>query len=161
MPRPIKGRRIGFVPEVTRFKPAGVPLRILEQVSLSFEELEAVRLKDLEGFQQDECAERMGISRQTFQRVLAAARTKIADALANGKAISIEGGNFELARHRFRCGWDGHEWEVPFDEFEGVARPACPKCRRTNVSPVGRLPHGFGGHGGGRRRGRGWRRRGV
>lgn len=97
MPRPIKWRRVAFIPEATYFKPAGIPMRVLEEVRLSVEEAEAVRLKDLEGLEQEQGAEKMNISRPTFQRVLVSARQKIAEALLNGKAIRIEGGNFEMA----------------------------------------------------------------
>lgn len=99
MPRPIKDRRVAFLPEVTYFKPAGIPLRVLEESRLSIEEVEAIRLKDFDGLEQEECAEKMNISRQTFQRVLGAARRNIADALFNGKAIRVEGGNFEISPH--------------------------------------------------------------
>ena len=74
MARPTKWRRVAFVPQVTYFKPAGIPLRALEEVGLTVEELEAIRLKDVEGLQQEECAERMRISRPTFHRVLESAR---------------------------------------------------------------------------------------
>jgi predicted DNA-binding protein (UPF0251 family) len=97
MPRPPKCRRVAFLPEANYFKPAGIPLRLLDEVILSIEEAEAIRLKDLEGMEQEKGAEKMNISRPTFQRVLASARQKIADALLNGKAIRIEGGNFEVA----------------------------------------------------------------
>lgn len=96
MPRPIKWRRVSFMPEVTYFKPAGIPLRALDEVSLSVEEMEAIRLKDGEGLEQEQAAEKMNISRPTFQRVLNSARQKVAGALLNGKAIRIEGGNFEM-----------------------------------------------------------------
>ncbi|RLC61868.1 MAG: hypothetical protein DRI01_07800 [Chloroflexi bacterium] len=91
-----KCRRVGFVPQITYFKPAGIPVRLLEEVCLSVEEGEAIRLKDLEGLEQEECARRMHISRPTFHRVLGAARQKVADALLSGKAIRIEGGNYEV-----------------------------------------------------------------
>ena len=115
MPRPIKWRRVAFIPEATYFKPAGIPMRILQEVSLSVEEAESVRLKDLEGLEQEQGAERMNISRPTFQRVLGAARQKIADALLNGKAIRIEGGNFEMAPQVMPLqppafGWGGRVW---------------------------------------------------
>jgi predicted DNA-binding protein (UPF0251 family)/predicted Fe-Mo cluster-binding NifX family protein len=97
MSRPHKCRRVAFLPDVTYFKPAGIPMRTLEEVRLSVEEAEAIRLKDLEGLEQEEGARRMNISRPTFQRVLASARQKIADALLKGKAIRIEGGSFEMA----------------------------------------------------------------
>ncbi len=96
MPRKPKCRRIEFIPDVTYFKPAGIPLRFLEEVSLSLEEVEAIRLRDIEGLEQGKAAERMHISRPTFQRVLSVARQKTANALLNGKAIRIGGGNYDL-----------------------------------------------------------------
>jgi len=99
MSRPLKCRRVSFLPDVSYFKPAGIPLRALEEVRLSVEEAEAIRLKDLEGLEQEQGAERMNISRPTFQRVLASARQKIAYALLNGKAIRIEGGNYLVTPH--------------------------------------------------------------
>ncbi len=84
------------MPGFTYYKPAGVPLRFLDEVCLSIEELESVRLKDLEDLDQEHCARRMNISRPTFQRVLGSARKKIAEALLKGKAIRIEGGAYEL-----------------------------------------------------------------
>ena len=99
MSRPFKCRRVAFMPGVTYFKPAGIPLRFLEEVRLSVEEAEALRLKELEGLEQEQGAQKMNISRQTFQRVLASARHKTADALLNGKAIRIEGGNFEISNN--------------------------------------------------------------
>jgi len=100
MPRPRKCRRVAFLPQVTYLKPVGIPLRALDEVEVSVEEAEAIRLKDLEGLEQEQGAERMNISRPTFQRILASGRQKIADALLNGKAIRIEGGNFEIAWHQ-------------------------------------------------------------
>jgi uncharacterized protein len=97
MVRPKKCRLVAAMPNVTYFKPAGIPLRFLSEVQLSVEEIEALRLKELEGLEQAEGASRMGVSRPTFQRILTSARQKSADALLNGKAIRIEGGNFQLA----------------------------------------------------------------
>ena len=85
------------MPEITYFKPAGIPLRALEEVILSVEEVEALRLKDIEGLEQGEGAQKMNISRPTFQKVLASARQKISDAVLNGKAVNIKVGNFEIA----------------------------------------------------------------
>jgi predicted DNA-binding protein (UPF0251 family) len=96
MSRPPKCRRVSFMPGVKYFKPAGIPLRFLDEVCLSIEELESVRLKDLEDLDQEQCAQRMNVSRPTFQRVLGSARKKIAEALLAGKAIRIEGGAYEL-----------------------------------------------------------------
>jgi predicted DNA-binding protein (UPF0251 family) len=140
------------MPGVIYFKPAGIPLRALEEIRLTVEEAEAIRLKDLEGLEQEEGAERMNISRPTFQRVLASARQKLANALLNGKAIRIEGGNFEMSPHHFRCA-NGHEWEVPFEVAAQAPSQACPKCSEPSVEPA--VPAGFGWGG----RGRSWRRR--
>lgn len=98
MPRPRLCRRVHFQPGVTFFKPSGVRMQGLEIVVLAVEEFEAVRLKDLEELEQEECAERMGISQPTFHRILSAARKKISDALINGKAIRIEGGSFKMQK---------------------------------------------------------------
>jgi predicted DNA-binding protein (UPF0251 family) len=84
------------MPQATYYKPRGVPLRALEQVALTVDELEALRLADLEGLYQEEAAGRMNVSRQTFGRIVEAARKKVADALVNGKALSIEGGPVEV-----------------------------------------------------------------
>jgi predicted DNA-binding protein (UPF0251 family) len=136
MARPTKWRRVAFMPQVTFFKPAGVPARPLEKVALSVEELEAIRLKDVEGLQQEECAERMRISRPTFHRVLESARRKVADALINGKAVRIEGGNFALPRQLFRCRRDGHQWHVSFEAMVSGLPLACPRCDSPSVLPV-------------------------
>jgi predicted DNA-binding protein (UPF0251 family) len=133
MSRPSKCRRVEFLPGVNYFKPAGIPLRDLEEISMSVEEAEAIRLKDLEGLEQEQGAEKMNISRPTFQRILASARQKVADALLNGKAIRIEGGNFELTWRRFRC-HQGHEWEL--ETPTSVLPERCPKCRLPDVRPV-------------------------
>jgi len=155
MARPVKCRRVIAIPQVRYFKPAGIPLRALEDVGLTVEEVEAVRLKDVEGLQQEECAERMHISRPTFHRVLGSARRKIADALINGKAIRIEGGNFALPNQLFRCTRDGHEWPVPFETMASGRPLACPRCESTGALPVwpvgpARRVRGPGGRIGGR-----------
>jgi uncharacterized protein len=94
--RPTKCRLVSALPGVTYFKPAGIPLRLLDEVQLSVEEVESLRLKELEGLDQADGAQRMGVSRATFQRILSSAHQKTADALLNGRAIRIEGGNFQL-----------------------------------------------------------------
>jgi len=127
MPRPPKCRRVAFLPDVTYFKPAGIPLKELKEVKFSIEEMEALRLKDMERLEQEQGAERMNISRSTFQRILSSGRQKIADALLNGKAIRIEGGNFELLTHQFRCR-NGHEWSVPAEVVAGRTPEFCPTC---------------------------------
>jgi len=161
MPRPTKWRTVAGVPSATYYKPAGIPLRLLSEVRLAVEEMEAIRLKDLEGLEQEECAQRMSISRPTFHRVLKAARRKIADAFINGRAIRVEGGNFAAPGQMFRCAPHGHAWEIPTG---AAARPfACPTCGSARVVPatpaaVNPGRHGLRqgrGPGGGRWRGEG------
>ena len=96
MVRPRKMRRIGFCPEVTYFKPRAVALKDLEEVTLEFDELETLRLVNQEKLSQDEAAKIMDVHQSTFQRTLTRAREKVTDALVNGKAIKIEGGNFKM-----------------------------------------------------------------
>jgi len=90
MPRPRCPRQVAFSPSATYFKPAGIPLRELEELVLRPDELESLRLADLEGLYQEDAAERMGISRPTFARLVETARRKVADALVNGRAIRLE-----------------------------------------------------------------------
>jgi predicted DNA-binding protein (UPF0251 family) len=98
MPRPINFRFVGRIPACSYYKPQGVPLRVLEQVNLTVDEIEAIRLVDMEGMYQAQAAQKMNISRQTLGRIIESAHKKIADALVNGKALSIEGGTFKLTR---------------------------------------------------------------
>ena len=128
-------RKVSSIPLVTYFKPAGIRMTELEEVSLLVEEVEAVRLKDIENLEQESCAKKMSISRSTFSRILDSARQKIADALLNGKAIRIEGGNFEMATRRFRC-LQGHEWEVPFETMISAPPENCPECDTPSIMPL-------------------------
>ena len=66
MARPINCRRVGFMPQSDYFKPRGIPLSMLEEVILTVDECEAIRLADLEGLYQEKAAEKMKVSRQTF-----------------------------------------------------------------------------------------------
>jgi len=95
MARPRLCRRVFLEPNVVYFKPRGIPLSELDETILNIDEFEAVRLKDLEGLEQEECAKKMNISQPTFHRLVLSARKKISDAIVNGKAIKIEGGNFK------------------------------------------------------------------
>ncbi|MEW6265252.1 MAG: DUF134 domain-containing protein [Thermodesulfobacteriota bacterium] len=97
MPRPRKCRWIQAQPRVRYYKPQGIPLRFLTEVVLPLEGLEALRLADLEGLDHETAGDLMKISRPTFTRVLAEARSILARALVNGWAIRIEGGNFMMA----------------------------------------------------------------
>jgi uncharacterized protein len=92
MVRPRKRRRLTRRPQAMIYKPAGVPLADLNQVTLLAEELEALRLADLEGLPQAEAASRMGVSRSTFQRTLVRARRQVTLALTEGQAIALTEG---------------------------------------------------------------------
>lgn len=100
MSRPFKCRYVCGCPRADYFKPAGIPLSDLAEVGLTVDELEAVRLADLEGLYQEEAAKKMKISRQTFGNIIESARKKNADALVNVKAIRIEGGCCRFIKRR-------------------------------------------------------------
>jgi predicted DNA-binding protein (UPF0251 family) len=161
MPRPPRCRCVSQQPTANYFKPRGVPLTRLQEVVLTVDELEALRLADQKGMYQDQAAEQMKISRATFGRSVETARRKVAEALAEGKALKIEGGNFVVANMRaFRCSDCSHAWQVPF----GTGRAAeCPSCHSRNIHRAegdrGGWVRGAGfGRGGGRGWGRGRRR---
>lgn len=98
MPRPRLRRLVRFQPGVTFFKPAGVRMAALPEVGLAFEEMESLRLKDYEEMGQTDAAKKMKISQPTFNRLLRSARKKVADAIVNGKAIRIQGGNYKMVQ---------------------------------------------------------------
>jgi predicted DNA-binding protein (UPF0251 family) len=132
MVRPRKNRFVKFDPEVSYFKPRGIPMQNLDEVCLKVDEGEALRLADLLGMSQEESGRRMGVSRATFGRIIQKARKKVADALINGKAINIEGGNYKvIMRSRiFMCRKCNNKWEEP----KGTGRPkSCPKCTDDDI----------------------------
>ena len=133
MPRPRIARRVYATPPVDYFKPRGIPMRDLDEVTLAVEELEAIRLADVEALDQAAAAKHMGVSRPTFARVLHSARGKVGDVLVHGKALRIEGGHFRLECRRFRCFSCGHEWDEPF----GTGRPL--SCAGCGGGPVVRM----------------------
>jgi len=98
MVRPRRLRTIFFQPDITYFKPVGVPMIHLKEVMLSFDELEAIRLMDSEGLSQVQVAKRMKISQSTLSRLLKEGRKKLADAIIRGNAIKIQGGNFKMVQ---------------------------------------------------------------
>ncbi len=132
MPRTRKCRRISHLPDILYFKPAGIPARELDEVTLALDEMEAVRLADLEGLYQEEAAGRMNISRQTFANILASARRTIAEALVSGKALKIEGGNIEVKGARLFCAHCRNEWMILGDQH---VRARCPRCGAPGTQP--------------------------
>jgi len=133
MGRPKKNRIIEFPPNHSYFKPRGIPLFDLKEVTLTFDAIESIRLADLLGMTHEEAGRQMGVSRATFGRIVENARELIADALINGKAIKVEGGNYQMMGqkdHRsFRCIKCDHNWKAP----RGNGRPdGCPLCKEKN-----------------------------
>ncbi len=96
MPRPFCKRTIGLNPDANVFIPLGIPGRLLEEITLSLDEAEALRLADLEGLYQEAAARSMNVSRQTFGRIIESARKKVADAIINKKMLKIAGGIVQL-----------------------------------------------------------------
>ena len=143
MPRPPIERAVGGVPRVTLFKPAGVPGRDLEQLPLAVDELEAIRLVDLEGLSHEQAAAAMGVSRQTVGRVLDRGRAVVAEALIGGKAILIGGGQYRVEPRQLCCAACGAIWAAVPD----TDRPAeCPTCGSADLGtcwdPAGRCGMG-------------------
>ncbi|MFA4964843.1 MAG: DUF134 domain-containing protein, partial [Thermoleophilia bacterium] len=161
MARPPIERAVGGVPRVTLFKPAGVPARDLEQLQLTVDELEAIRLVDLEGLSHEQAAEVMGVSRQTVGRVVERGRAKVAEALVGGKAILIGGGQYRVEPRLWCCFACDERWSQEDASGDAVACPRCgsrdvgvcwsgDRCRRSRGGPGGAAEHGCG-RGGGRR----------
>jgi predicted DNA-binding protein (UPF0251 family) len=167
MPRPFCCRRVSGEPPSKFFKPQGLPLAVSEVVTVTVDEYEAIRLADLAGLYQEDAAKQMGVSRQTFGRIAESAHRKIAEALVNGRALEIKGGEIEMVNQReFQCSDCQHKWKVPY----GTGRPAaCPQCQSRNIHRApedrGQARRGIGrtgvGPGRGRHRGRCWRGGGV
>ncbi|MFW6309300.1 MAG: DUF134 domain-containing protein, partial [bacterium] len=126
-----KKRLIENIPEVKFFKPAGIPRRDIEEINLTMEEVEAIRLKDQEGLTQQQCADKMEISRPTFQRILVKAHQKIARALLEGKAIRFKGGDYQIARGRYYCQNCGASFQFPRKRRRrgrNFREEGCPEC---------------------------------
>lgn len=145
MVRPRKPRFVEEEPASEYFKPRGIPVGELEAVALSVDELEALKLVDRRGMSQVEAAERMEISRATLQRTLAGARKKVADALVDGKALEITGGEYVTAGmgsyRSLTCSSCGSCWEEPFGTGARACETACPECGEYAVfrsAPPGR-----------------------
>ena len=162
MARPRCCRSIDSLPKVTHFKPQGVALKSLEVVQLAVEELEALRLADMEGLYHEEAAGRMNVSRATFGRIVGEARRKVAEALVSGKALRIEGGDYEMTETRMRtfvCGDCAHAWQLACGTGHPEGCPACSGHHIHRSHEGGGCGHGHGhrhggrGHHGGRGRG--------
>lgn len=137
MPRPKNNRVVHEPPIFTEFKPVGIAGRSLEQILLSLDEFEAIRLADYICLSHEEAAEEMEISRSTFTRLIEQARKKVADFIVRGKLLTIEGGNIHFRNNIISCMDCGHMFKtkigIPFEE--------CPECKSKNLL---NLAGGFG-----------------
>ena len=163
MARPHRPRQVFCLPRTFLFKPVGIPARDLEQRVLKIDELEAMRLVDLEGLGHEEAALSLGVSRQTVGRLLEQGRRTVAEALLNGRALAIEGGVVQVAPAP-ACRACGRPREAPPTDLPG----ACPECGEAVATPATQSGRGWGwgrgqgrghgcdgGHGQGRVRGGG------
>ena len=125
MPRHKRKRKIFFQPDITYFRPRGILSSALKEITISFDEIEAIRLVDKEGTEQNKAGKKMGISQSTLSRLLKTAREKLADAIINGKAIKIQGGNFEMNFPRGRGFGRGMGGQ---GSFGAGGFCVCPKC---------------------------------
>ncbi len=137
MPRPIKCRKVDFIPEHKYFSPIGI--EDVGEYNLKFEELEAMRLKDIEDLSQEDAAKIMQVSRQTFQNIIDSARKKVAKALTEGKAIHICGGNYKIRDCKLKCNHCGSSYKLEHVQD----RYRCPVCKSEDVicSTKGRKCH--------------------
>lgn len=125
MPRRKRHRVVSREPLVSVYKPAGIPAKDLHEILISVDEFEAMRLADFEGLNQREACEVMQISQPTFNRSLASARKKIAEAIVEGHVLRIEGGNYFLTDGSggLECVKCGYRINMKIDE-----KDSCPKC---------------------------------
>jgi len=123
MPRPIKCRRVCCLPESNLYGPLNDLNFDKEIMYMSVEEYETIRLIDLEGLTQEECAEKMQVARATVQSIYKIARKKIAESFVNGIILKIEGGDYKL-----------------YSEGEKVR--GCERCRRNRCTIGGNLNEG-------------------
>ena len=136
MARPVKIRHVESFPAAVYFVPQGQEQCDLCEYVLKIEELEAIRLKDVEDLNQTECAERMGVSRPTFQNIVDSARKKVALALSTGAAIRISGGHYAARVCRMKCRGCGGTYAVNNEED----KQRCPHCGSDAVGCAKRAP---------------------
>jgi len=112
-------------PVVQSFKPKGIPTTVLTTVLISLDELESIRLADHEDLDHTQAAQRLGVSRSVFTRMVDGARKKVARALVNGWELRIEGGEYHFETKRFRCESCHHLVQISLEESDLQTCPAC------------------------------------
>jgi uncharacterized protein len=139
MSRPCKLRRVNCNPLAMSFKPCGGRSTSGEKVSLTLDEFEAIRLADFEGLYQEQAAQKMKISRQTFGNIITSAHKKVADFLVNSKQLMVEGGAIEIKRCNFICSVCKHAWSITC----GSEKPGeCPQCKSTEFNCLKKIKEG-------------------
>lgn len=140
MVRPHKERRVEKLPPITHYKPVGIPLHDLEEIILTIEEMEALRLADIEQLDQAGAAASMEISRPTFHRIINLAHQKIAAALWQGQALRVDGGKFRIDHdhqndlRQCLCRTCGHKWAVSHGTGQRCHNLCCPACQKSTVA---------------------------
>ena len=148
MPRPRKLRSVQHPPQHSGFKPVGVRARLLETISLSLDEFEAIRLADLLGLDHEEAARQMEISRSTFSRLVERARRTVAEFLIEGRHLQIDGGEIHFQGNLIRCEDCGQVATAALD----AAATGCPACGSTHLADLaesfghGRCCHRYRGN---------------
>ena len=137
MARPKNDRIVLEPPIFTEFKPIGVTGKSLDQIPLSIDEFEAIRLADFIGLSHATAANEMEISRSTFTRLIETARRKVAEFISRGKLLIIEGGNIHFRNNIIRCLDCGHMFKIAI----GISLTECPECKSVNLL---NLAGGFG-----------------
>ncbi|MBN2890489.1 MAG: DUF134 domain-containing protein [Bacteroidales bacterium] len=137
MARKEKNRIVHQPPLYSEFKPAGVAARFLNQIELSLDEYEALRLADYEGMSQDEASFEMDISRPTFTRLIEKARKKMVEFIVTGKKLKIVDGNIHFKNNVFKCLDCEQMFVMQINETVSL----CPSCSSENVT---NLAGGFG-----------------
>ncbi len=133
MPRPIKPRRIGYIPQNKLFVPYNNKENLNDSILLLFDELEAMRLKDIENLDQSECALIMDVSRQTFQLIIDSARKKVATSLIEGKPLKIEGGHYIMSNCAHKCQKCGEIYQTEkFQESCPRKKKNCQNCQNNH-----------------------------
>jgi uncharacterized protein len=134
MTRPKCCRRIDCMPDVNYFKPKGIPSSSLEEVILTLDEFESIKLADFEEMYQKQAALKMNISRQTFGRIVDSAHKKIADVLIHGKALKIEGGAIKVENPmKFKCRKCNYLFKQPIDPGNPMDCPRCKHVRSVTI----------------------------
>jgi uncharacterized protein len=139
MPRPKNNRIVHEPPLFSEFKPIGIRVQSLEQIDLTLDEFEALRLADHLNLSHEEAAAEMEISRSTFTRLIDKARGKMAEFIIKGRVLNIEGGNIHFRNNIIQCQSCGYMFKTNIKK----AFTECPECHSINlINHAGGFGHG-------------------